>query len=345
MQNSNQHAILKKADRLTPEEIRAWDSLGAARPHLASPFLSAHYARAFAEVGVDARVCIIREHGEIAAFFPFFYRNGVAAAFGAAQRIGGEMTDTFGVVARDGFRTTPAELLRLARIHYLTFTHLDQAQLQYGLGGDQPRIGLRTRLDPQVVPVLDSVPTIGRHYLKESARRTRKLAEEVGPMRFEFNVDQDRAGALAVLIRQKRAQYASSGATDALKEPWKRDALAQLLDYRFDNCQGVLSSLYAGDAWIASHFGLMGNGILHMWFPVYNQDYAKYSPGRLLLHAIIDSCRTAGFDTIDRGEGDTPIKREIANQEYQLYRGIWQSRSPIGPIMHNTNRLRWRLGL
>ena len=344
MQNRSRHAILKKADQLSPDEIRIWDGFSAARPHLASPFMSAHYARALAETGADARICIILDHGEIAAFFPFFYTNGVAAAFGVAQRIGGELTDTFGLIARDGFQTSPHELLRLAKINYLNFSHLDEAQLQYGLGGGQPRVALRTRLDPKVVPVLDSVPTIGRHYLKENARRTRKLAEEVGPMRFAFNVEQDRHAALDLLIRQKRAQYHASGAPDALKENWKRATLARLLDYRFDNCQGVLSTLYAGDAWIASHFGIMGNGILHMWFPVYNQEYAKYSPGRLLLHAIIDSCRSAGFDTIDRGEGDTPIKREIANQEYQLYRGIWQSRSPIGPLVHNANRLKWRLG-
>lgn len=344
MQNHSRQAILKKADRLSPEEIHAWDRLAAAKPHLASPFMSAHYARALAEAGTDARVCIIRDEGEIAAFFPYFHANGLARMLGVAQRIGGELTDTFGLVAQDGFRTSTEELLRLAKINYLSFSHLDKAQLQYGLSGGQPRIGLRTRVDPQVVPVIDSITTIGRHYLKESARRTRKLEEDIGPMRFAFNVEHERERVLEQLIERKRAQYKSSGAPDALKESWKRDTLARLLDYRFDNCQGVLSSLYAGDAWIASHFGIMGNGILHMWFPVYNQDYAKYSPGRLLLHAIIESSRAAGFNTIDRGEGDTPIKREIANEEYHLYRGTWQSRSPVTPLVHNLTRLRWRLG-
>lgn len=345
MQNRSRHAVLKKADSLSSEEIRVWEQLSAAQPHLASPFMGPHYARAVGESGIDARVCIICDGDATSAFFPYIYTSRLARLFGVAERIGGELTDTFGVVADSGFRTSPDELLRHAQVNYLNFSHLAEPQLQYGLSGAQPRVGLRTRLDPRVVPVLDSVSSIGKHYLKESVRRTRKLTEEVGPLRFEFNVEQNRKQALELLIRQKRAQYKASGAADALKESWKRDTLFRLLDYRFDSCQGVLSSLYAGDTWIASHFGIMGNGILHMWFPVYNHAYAKYSPGRLLLHAIIESSREACFDVIDRGEGDTPIKREIANQEYQLYRGIWQSRSPLTPLVHNFTRLRWHLGV
>lgn len=338
-------ASLKRADSLSPEEILRWDELSRAEAHLASPFLSPHFARALAEAGADARVCVIRDGDEIVAFFPHMYTGGLARLLGIAQRVGGEMADTFGVVAHSAFRTSSAELLRLAKINYLSFSHLNQAQLQYGLSAGQPRVGLRTRLDPRTQPVLDSITSIGRHYLKESARRTRKLEEDVGPLRFEFDVAQDRSEALAQLIAKKRAQYQASGVPDALEDDWKRATLAKLLDYRFDSCRGVLSSLYAGDEWIASHVGLMGNGILHMWFPVYNQAFSKYSPGRLLLHAIIEASSVAGFDTIDRGEGDTPIKREIANEEYQLYRGIWQGASPLAPLIHNATRLKWRLGL
>lgn len=345
MQNLSRHAILKQANSLSPEEIRAWEYFSATQRHVASPFMSAHFARAVAESGVDARVCIVRDHEEITAFFPFLYENKWASRFGIAQRIGGELTDAFGLIANSSFRTSSDELLRLAKINYLSFSHLDEAQLRHGLAGGQPRVGLRTFIDPQALPVLNSISSIGKHYLKESARRTRKLTEEVGPIRFEFNVESNRSQALELLIQKKRAQYKSSGAPDSLRESWKRNTLARLLEYRFNTCQGVLSSLYAGDAWIASHFGIMGNGVLHMWFPVYNQEYSKYSPGRLLLHAIIESCRTAGFNTIDRGEGDTPIKREIANQEYKLYRGVWQSRSPISPLVHNFNRLRWRFNI
>lgn len=344
MQNLSRHASLKKANSLSPEEIRIWEHFSTTQRHVASPFMSPHFACAIADAGADARVCVIRDGDKISAFFPFLYESKWASRLGVAQRVGGELTDIFGVIADSSFRTSSEELLRLAKINYLNFSHLDETQLRHGLSAGQPRLGLRALLDPQAEPVLHSVQSVTKHYLKDSAKRIRKLTEEVGPIRFQFNVEQHRSALLDLLIRQKQAQYHSTKVADALKENWKRGALFRLLDYKFDTCQGVLSSLYAGDAWIASHYGLMGNGILHLWFPVYNPDYAKYSPGRLLLHEIVESCRSAGFDTIDRGEGDTPRKREIANQEYHLYRGVWQSRSAISPLVHNFHRLKWRLG-
>jgi CelD/BcsL family acetyltransferase involved in cellulose biosynthesis len=152
----------------------------------------------------------------------------------------------------------------------------------------------------------------------------------LGPLRFEFDTEVDREQTLDLLIRQKRGQYQSTKVPDALKESWKRNALSKLLNYKFDCCRGVLSTLYAGDTWVASHFGLLGAG--------------KHSPGRLLLHHIIESCREHGFDTLDRGEGDTPRKREIANEEYYLYRGVWKNGSAISHVLHGLDRVRWRFG-
>jgi CelD/BcsL family acetyltransferase involved in cellulose biosynthesis len=341
---SARDAYIKDASKLTPDEIAAWEAFSRADAHHASPFLSPHFARAIGEAGADARVCVVRDDGRIAAFFPYLYAGAWSRRCGLAERIGGEMGDSFGLIAAPGFRTTPRELLKLAKINYLNFSHLEEAQLRYGLTAEKPRIGLRTRLDSSAMPALASVATVTKKYLKDSERRQRKLAEEVGPITFQFDVEHDRKGALERLIEKKRAQYQSGGVPDALKEAWKRNALLRLADYRFDTCRGVLSTMFAGDQWLASHFGIMGNGRLNFWFPVYNAAFAQYAPGRLLVHHIIESCREQNFDTIDRGEGDTPIKREIANEEYQLYRGIWQNGSGMSRVIHGVNRLKWRFG-
>jgi CelD/BcsL family acetyltransferase involved in cellulose biosynthesis len=344
MLNPSRQAYLKDAAFLAPDEIENWERFSSSVPHNASPFLSTHFARAVAESGVDARVCIIREKGEIVAFFPYQYASKWAKRWKVAQRVGGELTDSFGIIARPEFRTSARELLELTKINYLSFSHLDEAQLRYGLIAEQPRIGLRALLDPASVPALTSVQSVTRHYLKDSAKRQRKMCDEVGPISFHFDVKSDRTQLLEMLIDQKRAQYRSGGVTDSLKEPWKRNVLATLANYQFGTCSGVLSTLFAGDKWIASHFGIMGNGTLHLWFPVYNPEFARYSPGRLLLHHIVESCASHGFHTIDRGEGDTPRKREIANEEYRLYRGVWQNQSGISRFTHAVNRVRWKVG-
>jgi CelD/BcsL family acetyltransferase involved in cellulose biosynthesis len=344
MLNPSRHAQLQDAANLSSHEIEDWERFSTSVPHNASPFLSTHFARAVAESGVDARVCIIREDGAIAAFFPYQYASNWGKRFKVAQRVGSELADSFGIVGRPEFRTSSRELLELAQINYLSFSHLDEAQLRYGLSAEQPRIGLRALLNPASVPALASVQSVTRHYLKDSAKRQRKMCDELGPISFHFDVKSDRSRLLELLIDQKRAQYKSSGVTDSLKEPWKRNVLAKLAEYQFGSCSGVLSTLYAGDKWIASHFGIMGNSTLHLWFPVYNSEFARYSPGRLLLHHIVESCGAHGFHTIDRGEGDTPRKREIANEEYRLYRGVWQNQSSISRFAHALNRVRWKAG-
>lgn len=338
-------AYVKNARDLSAGEISEWESLLQEEPRHGSPFLSAHFARAIAESGVDARVCIMHDERGIAAFFPHLYSNAWNRTWKVAERIGGELTDSFGLIARSDFRTTNDELMKLAKINYMCFSHLDETQLRYGLTAEQPRIGLRAKLNPAAVPTLTSVNSVTRHYLKDSEKRRRKIVDELGPLRFEFDTQCKRSQMLDLLIQQKREQYQSTKVTDSLKEKWKRDALAKLLDYKFDTCRGVLSTLYAGDTWVASHFGIMGQGTLHLWFPVYNPECAKYSPGRLLLHHIVESCREYGFDTLDRGEGDTPRKREIANEEYFLYRGVWKNGSAISHVMHGLDRVRWRLGM
>lgn len=342
--NTIREASVKAAVDLSPDEIAAWEKFSTTQPQNASPFLSVHFARAIAAAGADARVCIVRDDGDISAFFPFLYPSAWHRRCKVAERVGGELTDSFGIVAASGFRTTPQQLLKLAGINYISFSHLEEPQLQYGLTGEQPRIGLRAHLDPTTVPALQSVSSVTKHYLKDSAKRQRKLAEEIGPLRFEFDVQQNRSQTLQRLIDQKRAQYTSSGVPDAMLDDWKRKALFNLLDYKFDTCRGVLSTLYAGDQWIASHFGIMGNGILTLWFPVYNPEFSRFSPGRLLLHHIVESCREYGFRTLDRGEGDTPRKREIANEEYQLYRGVWQNGSGLSHAIHGLNRVKWKMG-
>lgn len=338
-------ACVKDAASLTQGEIAAWERFSTTQPQHASPFQSVHFARAIADAGADARVCIVRDDGDIVAFFPFLYPSARHQRWKVADRVGGELTDSFGIIASSGFRTSPQELLKLAGINYLNFSHLEEPQLQYGLTGEQPRIGLRAHLDVNAVPALHSVSSVTKHYLKDSAKRQRKICEEVGPLNFTFDVRQDRLPALERLIGQKRAQYQSSAVPDALQDTWKRKALANLLGYEFDTCKGVLSTLYAGDQWIASHYGIMGNGILTLWFPVYNPEFSRYSPGRLLLHHIVESCREHGFHTLDRGEGDTPRKREIANEEYQLYRGVWQNGSGASRLVHVRNRIKWKFGL
>ncbi len=344
MADDRYSARVTAPDALSASEVAAWEGLCARHAELASPFLSVHYARAVAAAGRHVRVCVIYADGQPCAFLPWQTPDLLARLLNAAEPVGGEMTDYFGLVAAPGLRIAPARLLQLAGLQHLVFTHLDQTQLGLGLSGEQPRTGLRIRLDRDAASPLQALLAERHKYRKDSERRARQLAAEIGPLAFTLDVREQRAQLIEELVRHKRAQYQRTQARDALDRPWKLALLEILSRTEADSCRGLLSTLSAGGQWVAIHFGIVGNGVLQYWLPVYNPALSKYAPGRLLIHHIIESSAAAALHTIDRGEGDTSSKRELANEEHQFYRGAWTRPSVSSGLMRGINSLKWRLG-
>ena len=332
---------------LSQAEIAAWERLSATHAHLATPFLSVHYARAVGAAGMDARVCVLSEGTQIRAFFPYQFADRWMRALGAAERIGGELCDAFGLIAAPDLHIAPEQLLHLASLHYVSFSHLGQEQLAHGLPGEQPRTALRVRIAPGTGAPLAGIASVGAAYIEESAAIRRRAESELGPLRFEFDALGARpdlaAELVAELIAQKRAVYRADGAADMLAAPVTQRVLARLASCRFDSCRGVLSRLYAGDRWLGAHFGIMGHGTLIWWLHAHDPALRRYDPERLLLHSLIDAARTEGFRILDRGEGDTPAKRAVHSDTYPLYRGEWHSGALAGRAAHALNRVRWRL--
>ncbi|MES2072223.1 MAG: GNAT family N-acetyltransferase [Pseudomonadota bacterium] len=344
MQNQRYTARVVKPLQLEQAEMLVWERLSATQAHLASPFLSVHYARAAAESGLDARVCVLYRDGSPCGFFPYQFEGRIAAWLKSAAPVGGGLSDYFGLVADANFRISTSELLRLAQLNHLNFSHLDESQLQYGLSGERPRTGLRIRFDAEAAD-RTQLSSMSHKYLKDTERRERQLSREIGPVHFEFDSQDQRLEKLQHLIAHKRTQYQRTEVSDALAAPWKSALLHKLLDRNFATCRGVLSHMTAGDTWVGSHFGIMGNGVLQYWFPVYNPDLAKYAPGRLLLHSISKATHANQVHMIDRGEGDTPSKREITNEDHQFYRGAWYNQSVSTQLARSLQSIQWRLGI
>jgi CelD/BcsL family acetyltransferase involved in cellulose biosynthesis len=148
---------------------------------------------------------------------------------------------------------------------------------------------------------------------------------------------------LAFLIQRKREQYQRTGVRDALAAPYHRRLLTELAACQSKNLRGVLTTLTAGDRWMASHFGIQRGGTLHYCFPVYNAEMSRYSPGRLLLREITEQSPDLGIRVIDRGIGDSPAKREFANGERYYLRGLWQGTGLKPWAARALRSLEWRL--
>ena len=327
---------------LSAQEVGAWENYCGSFPHLASAFFSPRYTQAAADARNRVYVCVLFQAGRIAGFLPFQFRDALHEWMGCAERVGGEMTDYFGLIADPGLRISANELLRLAGLNHLYFTHLDESQLMHGLSGEHPEVGLRLSLEPGGDTWRGQLRERDPKLVSESGRLERSLERQFGALRFCF-AETAWSEPLRNLIRWKGEQYLRTGAMNSFAEPWRVRLLETLAGAQQTNCTGVLSSLHAGETWVASHFGLRSGPVLHYWFPVYNPDLRKFAPGRLLLKNVIQCAPDAGIGLIDRGAGDTHAKRQLTNQEHRFYRGAWYRHGIRSAAFRLHLSLKWRM--
>jgi CelD/BcsL family acetyltransferase involved in cellulose biosynthesis len=261
---------------------------------------------------------------------------------GIGERLGGELSDYFGLVAEPGFRIEAKTLLRLSGLKSLCFTHLDESQAENGLLGEKPEVGHRIDFPQGGEVFWEEMSRNDKKFTSDTERRERKLTREYGQVRFVFSGD-DAQQSLTKLIADKRAQYHRTQVRDVLSEKRTRDILHALCGTRDEQCSGVVSTLYAGDTWVASQFGLRSGSTLHYWFPVYNPALKAFAPGRILLKQIIHNAQTNGLKRIDRGAGDSVAKRDLATSQHFFYEGLWQRPGGIAFAHRVGLAIGWRM--
>src|SRR6202035_684165 len=133
---------------------------------------------------------------------------------------------------------------------------------------------------------------------------------------------------LSLLIDAKRRQYARTGSIDYFADDRYRRLLKRLATLGEESCSGVLSTLHAGNTWVASHFGLRAGNMLAHICPVYNPELSGYGPG-LILNKLMCICAPgAGISLVDFGSGQYPYKERFSNHTRLCYRGSWWRPGP-----------------
>lgn len=318
-------------------QVDRWRAfLDASSGALASPYFSPEFTLAAAAVRDDVRVAVLMDDAaRTVGFFPF--QTGAPRAPAACAPVGGLLSDHHGaVVAADvDMRGAWPAILKAAQLEHWRFDHLVASQappvgapfvfgaqlsaspclrLSEGFATYRARLGARTRR------------------LADLDRKARKLAREVGPLRF---VAQARGAAAASVLRhiveKKSAQCRSTGVVDYFGElPWTRalveriaaldgDAQASVGERRF---RGAVSALYAGDALVAAHMGMRSERVWHWWFPVYDHAWASYSPGSLLVLKVAEAAADAGAELLDLGKGDDRYKSTFADASIPIAEGF-----------------------
>ena len=61
---------------------------------------------------------------------------------------------------------------------------------------------------------------------------------------------------------------------------------------------------------------------MHSWFPTYDDNYARYSPGRVLAVTALDAMAEQGVEVMDMGKGDATYKLRSMTQSVQVGEGV-----------------------
>jgi CelD/BcsL family acetyltransferase involved in cellulose biosynthesis len=79
--------------------------------------------------------------------------------------------------------------------------------------------------------------------------------------------------------------------------------------------------LYAGDRPVAAHAGPTSESVLSWWFPGYDPEFARYSPGILLLFGLAQEAAQRGVGLLDLGRGHHGYKDAMKTGELTVHAG------------------------
>jgi CelD/BcsL family acetyltransferase involved in cellulose biosynthesis len=289
---------------LGPVEWRQWASF-AHGASLGSPFLSGEFARIIGGLREDARVAVIDDGSTTCGYFAFQVdREHVGRPIGAT------IADAQAVMCDIDWDFDARELIVAAGLTSWHFDHLVISQRQFApyhrLRHRAPLVDLRAGHEH----FLGEVRAHSRDLLAQVGRRRRKLEREVGPVVCEWQSSQP-ADDIRQLEQWKSGQYARDETWDRFAAPWIAEAVRRLAQSRDPGCTGVLTALRAGDRLVAAHFGLLGPDRLSWWFPAYDPDFGRYSPGLILLLALIGEAAERSVPVIDLGRGEHGYKLRV----------------------------------
>lgn len=309
---------------LTHAELSAWLTLQEEEPALQSPFLSPRWAQACA--GVDGpdrrsgRVVVIRdEDGAPAGFLPMRMTRP------AARPMGAPLCDYQAMVARPGLEVDPRALVEGLPIARFDFSHLIESQAAF-------RPFMRGTSDSQVVDLssgydayAETRRAAGSEVLKDAARKRRKLEKDRGAV--TFTAESRSAQDFETLIDWKRRQYRATRQTDIFDAGWPHELLRSLFAMTEAEFGARLFTLHAGGELAAAHLALRGGPVLHAWFIAHDAEFARYSPGVILIDHILRWQSDQGMRELDLGPGDYRFKLQLANATRQVAHGFVGGRS------------------
>ena len=317
------HVLTRRPHELTDNELTAWQNLLAGNHQFDSPFFHPHYVRQLGEFRDRVEVAVLADGSQPVGFLPFERH-----ARGVGRPPGIKLCDFQGVVAAAETPWTTAELVTGAGLSVLHFDHL--------LSSPSPLAACSLRED--LSPFLDLSAGYDEYLaerkraksglISQTLRKRRKLEREVGAVEFSWHDSADEPWDR--LLEWKSAQRARTGTVNILDWSWARDFLNSLRQQQTGPLRGAVSTLRANGQLLAVHFGIHTEHVLHYWFPTYDRQFSRYSPGLIILLELAQHCGLQHIRRIDLGKGDEDYKYSFASGTRTVLTGA----ADIRPLRH-----------
>jgi CelD/BcsL family acetyltransferase involved in cellulose biosynthesis len=323
------------ADRLTDEEILAWSQIQRANSFLSSPFFRPEFALAVAAVRTDVEVAVLEEDGRHVGFLPF---QRVRRTIG--RPVGGLLSDYHGLIKDADVHVAPEQLVRACRLSVWHFNNLVDPGTDFSQSVRKSDESWIIDLAGGFDRYIDERDN-GVRIMTEYRRKASKLARDAGPIRFEFH---NAAPAIVdTLLKWKRDQYGRTGVIDIFRFEWVRRLVPQLLQNRGADFECTVSVMRCGEMIAAITLFMRSGDVMHAWFPTYNVELSRYSPGFLHWIEMLQAAPSHGIRRIDLACGPEPFKRRLMSGAVQVFEGTVDTSPAVAAGRHAAWRIRRRV--
>jgi CelD/BcsL family acetyltransferase involved in cellulose biosynthesis len=298
---------------LTALERQLWAAFRLAQPRLASPYFDVRYAVIAGEIAPNAHVAVIRQRGRIVGFLPFQRRGGLI------QPLGAPLTDYHGLVAEPGARIDLGMVLRALGQQRYRFSGLVARPVR-NASNLTAKPAMVANLTDGFDAYLARRTAAGQGaFLKDKRRRMRAMERDHGPIEFTF--DADPAEVPALIFELKPELMSPTGQVDVFACGWTVDLIRALAMRSQDDFGVRFAALRADGKIVAAEVGLLSGDAYHLWFPVYDATYARYSPGALMTLETLKVAAAQGIRSVDFGAGAEDYKLSFARPLHEVFEG------------------------
>ncbi len=302
-----------EVSQLGAAERELWRRFRSADLAFASPYFDFRFVEIAAQVTPGARLAIVREGQAIRGFLPYQTRGMLL------QPLAAPLSDFHGLIAEPGWAVATM-LPRLEGVRRARFTGLVRAG-EADMAGMSPRRAMAADLSQGFDAYL-----AGRDaaFLKDKRRRRRALERDHGEV--VFSLERPSADEVTWVLEHKRAQIIRTHQYDVFACGWTAQLVHRLAEVDDEDFGLRLATLKVGGTLVAAELGLLSGGRYHLWFPIYERAYAKYSPGSLMTLDALAHLAARGVTRVDFGVDADAYKRDFADPAEVVFEGLVERR-------------------